>query len=85
MDLVGHSKHTYRKMSPTAGWTGSGFDIPITMDRPSQPEKSYVSPVHIDPKTMNALLNGKILTDKEKRKLISSVLPAGVLAEAPIT
>ena len=35
--------------------------------------------VHVDPKTLNALLNGKILSIMEKRKLLESVLPDGVL------
>lgn len=37
--------------------------------------------VHVDPKTLNALLHGKILTIAEKRKLLESVLPDGILSD----
>ena len=39
------------------------------------------APVYVDPKTLNALLHGKLLTDAEKRKLVAQVLPEGVLAD----
>lgn len=37
--------------------------------------------VYVDPKLLNALLHGKLLTDAEKRKLVARVIPDDVLEE----
>ena len=36
---------------------------------------AYVAPEYVDPKIINALLNGKLITDAEKRSLLMSVYP----------
>jgi hypothetical protein len=81
-DLAGYSDFDGRKISPQLVWGGKGFTATVKMDD-VKTEKPYVLPVHVDPKTLNALLNGKLLTDSEKRKLLTSVLPADVLENTP--
>jgi hypothetical protein len=85
-DLAGHSDSTGSKNRPTLFWNGKAFTANVVMDEVVATPKPYVMPVHqvhIDPRTMNALLGGKLLSDVEKRKLLASVLPAGVL-EKPL-
>jgi hypothetical protein len=81
-DLAGHSDYTGSKNRPTLVWNGKAFTANVVMDEVVA-SKPYVQSVHIDPRTMNALLGGKLLSDVEKRKLLASVLPAGVL-EKPL-
>ena len=40
----------------------------------------YRPPEHVDPKIVNALLHGKLLTDDEKRNLLSAVYPQAMSA-----
>jgi hypothetical protein len=85
-DLAGLSTYDYRKMRPSLIWNGKGFNVEVKVDEVVDTVRPYVQPVqsvHIDPRTMNALLGGKLLSDVEKRKLLASVLPAGVL-EKPL-
>ena len=78
-DLAGYSDFNDNKKLPQLTWVGNGFTAEVSMDAVKEPPKPYVQTVHIEPKTLNALLNGKLLTDEEKRKLLKSVLPADVL------
>lgn len=80
-DLMGHSQYTGTKNSFVPGWNGRGFTINITLDRPAPKPKSFPQSIHIEPKVLNGLIHGKLLTDDEKRKLIAKVLPEGVIAE----
>jgi len=41
---------------------------------------SYRPPQYVDPKIVNALLHGKLLTDDEKRNLLSAVYPQAMSA-----
>jgi hypothetical protein len=82
-DLAGHSNFDNRKMRPDLVWTGKGFNAEVKMDEVVSKPKPYVQTVHIDPRTMNALLGGKLLSDTEKRRLLACVLSAGVL-EKPL-
>jgi hypothetical protein len=66
------------KRSTIPAWTGHGFNVAIIMDE-VKAHQPYTAPVHIDPKTMNALIHGNLLTNTEKRALIASFLPSGVL------
>lgn len=54
----------------------------IEEDKPKveTPRAQIVRPtIHIEPRTLNALLNGPLLSDEEKRKLLERILPDGVL------
>jgi hypothetical protein len=81
-DLAGHSEYNGSKNRPALNWNGRAFTASVVMDEVAA-ERPYVQPVHIDPRTMNALLGGKLLSDIEKRRLLASVLLAGVL-EKPL-
>ena len=77
-DLAGYSSYDGRKEIPTLIWGGRAFTAKVTLDQIKPPTKT-VRHIHVDPKTLNALLNGKLLSDSEKRKLLNSVLPPNVL------
>jgi hypothetical protein len=78
-DLAGHSEYTGSKNRPTLFWNGKAFTANVVMDEVVATSRPHVQPIHIEPRTLNALLGGKLLSDAEKRKLLASVLPAGVL------
>ena len=85
-DLAGHSEYNgSRKNRPMLAWNGKAFTANVVMDEVVA-ENPYVQPAHqvyIEPRTMNALLGGKLLSDTEKRRLLASVLPADVI-EKPL-
>lgn len=50
--------------------------------KPSEPKPPQRPPqVYVEPKLINALLHGKLLTDAEKRKLVARVIPDDVLED----
>lgn len=70
------------KMQPLVAFDRMGFHVSIAVDevKPSSPPTHYQT---IGEKTLNALLNGKLLSDAEKRKLISAATHGVIEAEAP--
>ena len=60
-------------------WNGSGFTAGINLDKPQKPFKPAVVRTYVDPKVANNLINSKLLTDDEKRRLLKTMLPDGVL------
>ena len=73
---------------PEVGLSQSGavlkFSIIETIvedEKSKPPAPKPPSQVYVEPKLLNALLHGKLLTDAEKRKLVAQVLPEGVLAD----
>jgi hypothetical protein len=51
----------------------------VTIEGKFVEQKSEKAPLHLDPKTINTLLNGKILKEAEKRRLIERLGLTGVL------
>lgn len=81
-DLMKVSSYDFRKIAPVVNWTGSGFRIEVSMDTPKSPTPASYKPASfVEPKIVNMLLNGKLLSDDEKRKLLASILPPEVLTE----
>lgn len=81
-DLMKVSPYDFRKVAPVVNWTGSGFSIEVSMDTPKRPTPEPHKPApFVEPKVVNMLLNGKLLSDDEKRKLLASILPPEVLTK----
>jgi len=47
----------------------------------SGPTDTYEPPLHVDPKLVNSLLNGKLLSTDEKRTLVRRLVP-GLISKA---
>jgi hypothetical protein len=76
----------YGEKEPTIKFDGTSFNVTIPCDIESDeaPAKStYRPPLSISEKTLNALLQGKILSDSEKRKLISAATGGLIQEEQP--
>lgn len=76
----------YGEKDPTISFDGTYFHVTIPCDIESDeaPAKStYRPPLSISEKTLNALLQGKILSDSEKRKLISAATGGFIQEDEP--
>lgn len=70
------------KMQPLVAFDRTEFSVSLVVDEinPSPQPTQYLT---IGEKTLNALLNGKLLSDAEKRKLINVATKGIIEAEAP--
>ena len=68
------------KAPPMITFDGRTFTVEVkpNTSEPAAASKRFRDPVHLDPRTLNALLCGKILNAAEKRELVSRILPVGV-------
>ena len=83
-DAYAIKKQIYRKgkLTPALGapeFEGTTIVQRLTDDTP------YVAKQYMDPKTVNLLLNGKLLTDGQKRELLKREYPQlGEVVDAPV-
>lgn len=85
LDVLGHTDYG-GKNSIQLVWDGNGFTCDVKLDEatPEAPAKVSKPYVNLTEKTLNSLLNGKILTDGEKRSLVDALLPDGILADGQL-
>ena len=76
-DLAKTSDYRGMKIEPVVSLQGGLFNVSIYLD---ERDTTATTQVNMDTKLVNALLHGKLLTDKEKRGLIKAIAP-GVLLE----
>ena len=69
------------KIAPAISLSGGLFHVSLSVDEISPSATPPRPHLHVDPKLVNSLLHGKLLTDAEKRNLIESIAP-GVLIQA---
>ena len=79
-DLAGYVNSVH-KSQPTVTVVGAYLCVSLCVDEAAERSTPSLPPLHIDPKLANVLLQGKLLTDDEKRAMVARLAP-GVVKEA---
>ena len=81
--VAGIGSHTGTKLTPHIRICDHSItcSVPLDLERPEGASAPLAHSLSLDTALLNTLLHGKLLSDEEKRGLLTRILPSGVLHE----